>query len=778
MEEGVKEEKESEVREDINIVIRGNALEVLREYPDEFFDCVVTSPPYYSLRWYPGAECVWGGDKRCEHRWVEVKVKQDNLRYRVGRSTEVGNFINREIYPSEYWALWRVCDKCGAMYGQLGLEPSFDLYIEHLLEVIDEIKRVLKKSGTFWLNLGDCYPSTGNKGGSIYELSDEEYESEVKGIQIKYGKPMRGRYPHKCLGLIPFRVAIEMIDRGWILRNCIVWCLAEDTKMFVLRDGVYLHIPIQEVKVGDYVLTFDMRNNLRMVRVKNVYDNGIAPVLRIITKSGREVVCTEEHEFPVKASYVYGSEFLQLSFKKAKELTGKDYLWVNWHLPLVGSKAFSMEDYAKGFVVGFFIAEGNYIKKRLKSGELVYRGIQFSCGVKDLEKGYIDYLKAYDVKIYRYGRNVIVRSHDKRLLSLIKSYVDGERAKDKHFKQSVWNESIEFMKGVVDGFLAGDGCFDKKHNRWMVGITFNQDLLDDLVLACRLIGYEFRYEGVKRTNLGTKAVEFVIRPSIKRCRYKEYLYVDQIDKIEMVGVRRVYDIEVEPIYTSYCGKGKTDKPTIEKRKAKWNNLYFLANGIWTHNSKPNAIPQSVKDRFKNVWEPIFLFVKQAKYFFNLEAVKVPMKASTLKRALRDNRTEKDVYAGLSLENWRRWVEKVRKKVGMEREAVSGMRLPPEPGEWEVRDLLANPGDVWSISTKPFKGKHFAVFPPEIPMMCILAGCPEGGVVLDPFAGSGTTLVVAKKLGRKYVGIEIVEEYVKICEERLREVNELLPFEGG
>lgn len=82
---------------------------------------------------------------------------------------------------------------------------------------------------------------------------------------------------------------------------------------------------------------------------------------------------------------------------------------------------------------------------------------------------------------------------------------------------------------------------------------------------------------------------------------------------------------------------------------------------------------------------------------------------------------------------------------------------------------ANARDVWTISPKGYKGAHFAVFPEALPEKCILAGCPEGGVVLDPFAGSGTTLAVALRIGRSAIGIELNPEYINLARQRIAEV---------
>jgi DNA modification methylase len=90
--------------------------------------------------------------------------------------------------------------------------------------------------------------------------------------------------------------------------------------------------------------------------------------------------------------------------------------------------------------------------------------------------------------------------------------------------------------------------------------------------------------------------------------------------------------------------------------------------------------------------------------------------------------------------------------------------------WGEHPLGKNPGDVWTINTQPgppeARGKHFAIFPPKLVEPMIMAGCPPDGIVLDPFAGSGTTCVVAKKLGRDYIGIDIHPDYCEIARKRL------------
>jgi DNA modification methylase len=149
------------IKQYINRIIRGDAYQILKQLPSESIDCVVTSPPYWALRDY------------------EVK-------------------------------------------GQLGLEPTFHEYLAKLCAVFDEVQRVLKKTGTCWINMGDTYSSSGKGNGGPSIVGDGVYarlqqRAGFKAIKLKTG------LPGKTLCQIPARLAIGMTDRGWILRNEIIW---------------------------------------------------------------------------------------------------------------------------------------------------------------------------------------------------------------------------------------------------------------------------------------------------------------------------------------------------------------------------------------------------------------------------------------------------------------------------------------------------------------------------------------------------------------------------
>ena len=162
--------------------------------------------------------------------------------------------------------------------------------------------------------------------------------------------------------------------------------------------------------------------------------------------------------------------------------------------------------------------------------------------------------------------------------------------------------------------------------------------------------------------------------------------------------------------------------------------WILRNAIIWH--KPNAMPESVADRLSGRYEHVFLFSKSRRYWFDLDPIR---EATTT-----DHRSTPAA-------NWR---DGAIGHAGRSSILHNGWKPGDSP-------LGRNPGDVWSINTRPFSAAHFAVYPVQLPQRCILAGCKPGGTVLDPFSGSGTTGLAAQRLGRKYVGIDVNAEYLDL-----------------
>jgi len=172
-----------------------------------------------------------------------------------------------------------------------------------------------------------------------------------------------------------------------------------------------------------------------------------------------------------------------------------------------------------------------------------------------------------------------------------------------------------------------------------------------------------------------------------------------------------------------------------------NRGWILRNEIIWY--KPNCMPSSVKDRFTVDFEKIFFFTKNKKYWFETQ-LEDAIEIYSETRAKRPETSKmKAIYSS-----------------GKPSGNFTTNKLRP--------DNKRNKRTVWRINTKPYKEAHFATYPPELCETPIKAGCPKGGIVLDPFFGAGTTGLVAKGLGRNYLGIELNPEYIKIAEERLKQ----------
>lgn len=190
-------------------------------------------------------------------------------------------------------------------------------------------------------------------------------------------------------------------------------------------------------------------------------------------------------------------------------------------------------------------------------------------------------------------------------------------------------------------------------------------------------------------------------------------------------------------------------------------LALQADGWWLRQDiiwhKPNPMPESVTDRCTKSHEYIFLLSKSERYYFNCEAIKEDAVCGA---------NGSEFHTGKTGEHQLGRSQKVRpsKPKGSFNGKTETMA---DTGQNAFRAIVdkRNKRSVWSVSLKPYKGAHFATYPQELIEPCILAGCPEGGTVLDPFIGSGTTAAVARRSGCKFVGFELNPEYLALAEKR-------------
>ena len=183
--------------------------------------------------------------------------------------------------------------------------------------------------------------------------------------------------------------------------------------------------------------------------------------------------------------------------------------------------------------------------------------------------------------------------------------------------------------------------------------------------------------------------------------------------------------------------------------------WYLRQDIIWH--KPNPMPEPVKDRCTKSHEYIFLFSKSQNYYYDYESIQErAVSADDLERRVNNGKTE-----------WK--TDKAKDTYAVSGEGRDRRELYTQN---ENGELMRNKRDVWSVPTRPDKVSHFAVFPEELIIPCILAGSKSGGVILDPFMGSGTTARAARKLNRHFIGFELNPEYCKIINKKTQVTGDL------
>ena len=209
--------------------------------------------------------------------------------------------------------------------------------------------------------------------------------------------------------------------------------------------------------------------------------------------------------------------------------------------------------------------------------------------------------------------------------------------------------------------------------------------------------------------------------------------------------------------------GEVDIPSWAKEPTSFYEpgWYLRSDIIW---AKPNPMPESVTDRPTKSHEYIFLLAKQRDYYYDHEAIKEPVAESSIERMEygwnSDRPGAKVGPNGIHTERMgERFVKPLAKNLQKDGQSPNTFFQSRALGIPDKIYYGRNKRSVWTVTTKPYKGAHFATFPPDLIEPCIKAGCPPGGVVLDPFVGSGTTAWVARKLGRSAVGLDLSFKYL-------------------
>lgn len=245
--------------------MHGHAMDVLKNIPDNTYHCIVTSVPYWGLRDYQTPPVIMGGDPECAHEFIDEHVENEMRKglglaklgeqYRGG-GHKIGAVGKVKIVRG-------FCAKCGAWRGSLGLEPTLELYIEHMVIIFHELRRVLRKDGTCWLNIGDTYwggkGQSGSQGAEFQQRRVESGASFTSPASHVGGsgktRPQDGKHktlkPKDLCG-IPWKLAFALQDDGWWLRRDIIWhkqnCMPESASDRPTTSHEYIFLLTKSAK--------------------------------------------------------------------------------------------------------------------------------------------------------------------------------------------------------------------------------------------------------------------------------------------------------------------------------------------------------------------------------------------------------------------------------------------------------------------------------------------------------------------------------------------------
>ena len=607
-------------------IMIGDALSQLKELDDDSLHCCITSPPYWGLRAYKGDP------------------------------------------------------------GMIGLEPTFEEHLENLVAVFREVRRVLRKDGTCWINYGDAYAgSWGNyhptgKGGQRAKETKrwDRPAYEDKARRPPASRPQNGLKP-KDLMMMPARVAMALQADGWWIRSEIIWhkCLS---------GGVWLYARTQK-GVGPHMLKDLVRLDPSTIRLWNgtkwtqvvgwVQSPDRADPREIVLRSGERIGCTADHRWPTA----------DRGLVETRDLVIGDILR-SARLPDEGHEPKWLTPDALWFA-GMYLAEGSM------SGDT----IQLSGHVKETERwrriqALCEHYGAMPSLYENGNKQEIHINRCSALRAILRTVLAGRTAKDKRLSLQVWGWRNAVLKHIVMGYLEGDGSPDV--GRVRLGCTRNYSLERDLRCLSARLGATITLKPSVST-IGNKGY-----PSFRgEWRWSRTGHHNERDRFEVMEIRRsrarkFWDVSVE------------DDP----------HLFALASGVLTHNSNP--MPESATDRPTSAHEKLFLLTKAPRYFYDADAVRTEFSGETkalsfetmdFKRRDRYKMPDgRDTGSGAHGSVHRKGREKGKKA---DKQRGHSRRHDGFDDQWdsmtkeEQQSGGANLRNVWKIATHSFSEAHFA-----------------------------------------------------------------------
>ena len=693
------------------------------------------------------------------------------------------------------------CGKCGAtrVDAQIGLEPDPSAYVARLVAVFREVRRVLRRDGTLWLNISDSYARNPGKGGSgpngkhdympdygnARRILSESRGSSDGAVGRADRAPIRNGAPglkEKDLVGIPWMLAFALRDDGWYLRSDIIWCLSGGARVYAKTQKGEMPMTIKDMVRLD-PSTVKLWNGQKWTQILGWSQTARPEVAyEFELRSGQRIGCTAGHLWPTTRGNVRACEVL----------LGDVFETCRLPEPSPEMQCAGFPDEEVGWFVGLYIAEGCRHKGAISISSHSKERERYErlCRLAEMYHGACRWSQSGPNK-------ACITLSGQALNAIIDTYVSGELAAGKHLDVRCWARSDKFLRAVLDGYLSGDGHFDTKNERWRLGFCNNDALAEDLRTLCARLGVTLSLRRYLHTMQGRKFPGYRGELRFKRSGHWNERPMAEVVAIRRSHARKFWDIGVE------------DAP----------NTFALASGVLTHNSKDSCMPESVTDRPTRSHEYLFLLTKSASYYYDNEAISEAAVMTPQRRF-----TTSQLRVGVPGQADHNGAKRAREAPAMEyatRNARSVWKFTPAP--FSASDLGITDTD------------HFAAYPPELPQRCILAGtsaygccagcgagwvriveketrpnvpsltgkydgigkhrtvsggvtndartrvvcgwkpsckCPRAekmpvvpAVVLDPFAGTGTTADVAVGNSRDAILIELSEQYARIIRAR-------------
>lgn len=542
-----------------------------------------------------------------------------------------------------------------------------------------------------------------------------------------------------------YRVGSILQDLNYWLLNDVVWvkCLAGDTELLTLINGQPIVSTLKDLIRIDLASnsielpSYDDQGKLTWVDLTGWQKAEKARGLRLELEDGSRVECTPEHRFPVARNG-------EIEMVAAQELVVGEALLQLGRFEIPHVVTSQSIDEAVGELVGWYLAEGS-----LRSQN---KGLQFSMAADEraqAEELIETVREKFGVvgQIYVYKNALHLKFSGQFMVALMKRFVRGDGAKKKRLTREAFWHGLDFVRGILQGYLQGDGHWDKKNQRWRLGLAPNRGLITDLGVICRLLGYRLRvsdgtvpyqrgraevirgevrenaddhWSSVSLAELGLPARRFFNtagRHSLAHLRtdYKLLTRKNPIAEAPLLA-KQVMTGDLRTVRINNIQS--TTLRTFYDLSVSGNHVFALANGLLTHNSNP--MPNFRGVRFTNAHETLLWAQKcqGAPYTFNYQAMK----------SLND---------GLQMRS-----------------------------DWNISLCTGKE----RLKTSGGQKAHPTQKPEALLYRVILSSSKPGDVVLDPFFGTGTTGAVAKTLHRNFIGIEKEAGYVALAQERIEAVQ--------